>query len=1351
MPSKPPPGHIRAQFDGGSNCSFSAEALLRAHGASAPAYGSIAGISGNLHFTDTLCNSITFEGAPGSVNMTTLAVPQPGKTILSESVLLDEFGIEIRKSPPHMLHPCGSKSKVWRSDGLYYGFLRVHKYSPLTPTGTTANAISNAAARVSDEGLKWAARFNLDADGVLALQKSVTGVTIGKLSQADRDAINSALPRAVAQSKHVPVHATPINKRATEPGECFICDGFGKHWAASPIDGATYQFSAVCENSSFGYIATSKLHTVTEWCDFLSRVVTDARKRGHNPKRVRFDRAPELVAPEFKAYLESKLNLLVEYTSREHHEAVGRAERNHDLLTRDAEAMLQRSSQGTKWLLPARGYAQWLRNRLLLRAYGETRYQRYLRKIPDLTHPIPYAFGVTVSVVEDVRGPKGSLDHARGTIGQLVGIEDKSYLVWREARQTLVHQHHVKPLNELALIRNSLAPSVATNDMECQTDGDSTPQGDHPAVQPAAPTPAPTRPTPPRVDLANGTSIEVLWHQHPDGSWRVEISDKPVWWPAKVLLTIEQLNGKRRHRLSYTGWPGGGELDHDLASDDFEWRRSAVQDAPTVPRTHRQTRSQTALPTAQTATPPPHTGPIDGGDFMRGLRSDIERRHQQRAQSAAALSAIEDALECTRETSTVSQFNAALYQYLGDSADSFYCTADTTDAARTGLAKAHAADALTSVPFYSTQRQLTAHKASQNVVDVTTGLGTQRFTVPSTYRQLMLSEQKEEWLLADQKALDVILAAPGNSLVPQRVPLEQGIPIAPCVSQRKIKIDQATNRLDARNAFKSRHCVDGGRHAWLLKKADQQLDNDTRSTCADDMLIKLFLADAQARKRALIKADVPNAYPNGKRINRPKTYMALPTSSAHLRDDDGSPLCLELTTPMWGEQEAGHEWQVELERQLLGIGWRRAENVPSCWRYKDKDGDALLITIVDDLLFSESSKAAPISTKTIAALAVLYGDLRPEQEPSSFAGYRVARTADALTISMPQKAIEAATEHVPELTTSDLTSGADEHALLAALGIPSGKKMQNLADSMQMSDPRPAKLSHRQTNTQRLIGSLKFMEKVHPELSLILHRLACVMACPPPEAYDVARYALVSIWRRRFTGITYGGPSLAAPRLGGDMRATIDLAEPAPMQLEASADATWSDRNVYGMLFTYHGGAIYHGTKKIALIVDSSMESEAIASCKAGESIAYAREILRAFGVLSDEPTLLTTDNLANQQVATGLGSPTRSRHFLRRYFALRQRIASGDITMKHVDDPNMPADFLTKWLPAPKTTKSINYATNERAAKLGEHAALASSAYARDVLAADDLTANRAVTLSGISVGGVSVGYLTPYYNSVL
>ena len=56
-------------------------------------------------------------------------------------------------------------------------------------------------------------------------------------------------------------------------------------------------------------------------------------------------------------------------------------------------------------------------------------------------------------------------------------------------------------------------------------------------------------------------------------------------------------------------------------------------------------------------------------------------------------------------------------------------------------------------------------------------------------------------------------------------------------------------------------------------------------------------------------------------------------------------------------------------------------------------------------------------------------------------------------------------------------------------------------------------------------------------------------------------------------------------------------------------------------------------------------------------------------------------------------------------FYALKQRIEGGEVSLKHCPDASMPADFLTKWLGMPKVNKSIRYCTNARNAVRPESA----------------------------------------------
>ena len=139
---------------------------------------------------------------------------------------------------------------------------------------------------------------------------------------------------------------------------------------------------------------------------------------------------------------------------------------------------------------------------------------------------------------------------------------------------------------------------------------------------------------------------------------------------------------------------------------------------------------------------------------------------------------------------------------------------------------------------------------------------------------------------------------------------------------------------------------------------------------------------------------------------------------------------------------------------------------------------------------------------------------------------------------MPQKIIEAAREHMPELLRGDRPT------------VLSGKRLTDAADTLQLAD-RGVKLTPQQVRTQSIIGHLKFVERVQPRLSLILHRLSCVMSAPPPAAYEVARAALYTAYAHKDDGITYGG-QFASDELEGCMHGHILGLDAASAPAESS-------------------------------------------------------------------------------------------------------------------------------------------------------------------------------------------------------
>ena len=74
---------------------------------------------------------------------------------------------------------------------------------------------------------------------------------------------------------------------------------------------------------------------------------------------------------------------------------------------------------------------------------------------------------------------------------------------------------------------------------------------------------------------------------------------------------------------------------------------------------------------------------------------------------------------------------------------------------------------------------------------------------------------------------------------------------------------------------------------------------------------------------------------------------------------------------------------------------------------------------------------------------------------------------------------------------------------------------------------------------------------------------------------------------------------------------------------------------------------------------------------------------------------MIGTDCLSNFQIAMGLAAPGRIKHILRQWKVVQERIKAADVQLLRIGDADMPADFLTKWLPKKKLEASLARATN--------------------------------------------------------
>ena len=151
-------------------------------------------------------------------------------------------------------------------------------------------------------------------------------------------------------------------------------------------------------------------------------------------------------------------------------------------------------------------------------------------------------------------------------------------------------------------------------------------------------------------------------------------------------------------------------------------------------------------------------------------------------------------------------------------------------------------------------------------------------------------------------------------------------------------------------------------------------------------------------------------------------------------------------------------------------------------------------------------------------------------------------------------------------------------------------------------------------------------------------------------------------------------------------------------------------RSVTGIVNLLNNTPINWTSKRQKTVKSSTYGSEMVASRIAVEGIISLRYFLTMIGVGLEQSSLLVGDNMA-VVLKTTIPSPTlKKKHQACNYHKVRESIAGGYITYKHIRSEDNLADLLTKPLPRATferlTSKYIfrNALTTKGDSKVGAH-----------------------------------------------
>jgi len=407
--------------------------------------------------------------------------------------------------------------------------------------------------------------------------------------------------------------------------------------------------------------------------------------------------------------------------------------------------------------------------------------------------------------------------------------------------------------------------------------------------------------------------------------------------------------------------------------------------------------------------------------------------------------------------------------------------------------------------------------------------------------------------------------------------------------------------------------------------------------------LRMIISLATINDWHLEQLDIKTAFLNG--TLREEIYMDLPDG---LKDKFDSGTCIRLRKSLYGLKQAPRVWFETLTIVLKDMGFTQCKLEP-CIFFIIIGNDIFLVSVfVDDLLavcriteYIQSFKAELKKRFEITELG----------PASTYLSFEIDRKDHCTFVSQRK--------YIKEI----LKKFNMENCKAVSTPMATGQDFD--------LESEPINVPYRQA-----IGSLLYLAlSTRPDITFATVYLSKYTSAPK---------------KIHWTGVK---------RIFRYLKGTIDLAlcyRKSSPYLTGYSDANYATdpdrKSVSGYVFKLGGAAISWKSKKQELVTLSTMESEFVALNHAAKEAIWIKNLLAELSlpVESSEseessPVLIYEDNQSCIAAAENPKYHQRTKHIDIRYHFIRERIQSGEITIKYLNTEEMTADILTK--PLPKNT----------------------------------------------------------------
>ncbi|KAD3641993.1 hypothetical protein E3N88_31217 [Mikania micrantha] len=523
-------------------------------------------------------------------------------------------------------------------------------------------------------------------------------------------------------------------------------------------------------------------------------------------------------------------------------------------------------------------------------------------------------------------------------------------------------------------------------------------------------------------------------------------------------------------------------------------------------------------------------------------------------------------------------------------------------------------------------------------------------TEPKTFAA---ANKDPHWQTAMAAEYSALLRNNTWTLVP-RVP---GTNVVACKWVYKIKTDQQ----GAIQRYKAR---------LVAKGFSQQQGIDYHETCSPVVkptTIRVVLSVAFSNKWSLRQLDVQNAFLHGDL--KETVYLQQPPGFVDPQKPDH--VCL-LHKSLYGLKQAPRAWFQRLSTALISLGFHGSKTDSSLFVYAANGTILYMLVYVDDIILTGNNPH--MIEQVVSSLGTTFAiqDMGPL---SYFLGVEITANEQHLILSQ-QKYIR------------DLLHRAglsDSKPVVSPL--PSTTNLF-LNDSPLFNDP---------TKYRQMVGALQYVTMTRPDISFAVNKVCQFMHLPTENHWSAVKRIL------RYLNGTSGHGLLINRDSNTLLHAYTDVSSPS--QLNIFSDADWAgsvdDRRSTGGFAIFLGSNLVSwAARKQKTVSRSSTESEYKALADSVAELTWVQSLLRELRIPSASSPALWCDNLGATYLSANPVFHARTKHVEVDFHFVREKVASGQLTVQFISSTDQLADIFTKPLPS---TRFLHLRTKLQALPLNE------------------------------------------------